>query len=120
LVDLRIEHAEPGKSPCRTFLELKVAHRDYSYNSPESDSSIEDPLVDQLWDQYLRPTGVQYGIYAVIWARDPNRHAWPSAEDYETPDELEQALQEKVDALKEEHDVVITPYVLDVTAPYRE
>ena len=118
--DLRIEYAEPGQPPFRTFLELKVANRNYSYNSPDSDSSIEDPLVDQLWYQYLRPTGVQYGIYAVIWARDPDQHAWPSAEDYETPDELEQALQEKVDALKEEHDVVITPYVLDVTAPYRE
>jgi hypothetical protein len=116
--DLRLEYGEPGKPPRRTYLELKVAHRGYSY-APGSSNNLIDPLEGQLWEKYLRPTGVKYGVYAVIWARDPDRYAWPRKKHYASPVDLEEALQSRADQVKEKHDAVIIPRVLDVSAPYR-
>ena len=52
-------------------LELKTARRRYA------ESQLVEPIETQLWEQYLKPTKCHFGIFAVLWFRDPGRYDYP-------------------------------------------
>jgi len=122
--DLRLDYVEGGKRSKRVFLELKVAHKGYDFG-PDTQNDLFDPIEGQLWEKYLRPTGVKHGIYAVIWPKDPERYAWPRcsrgsySKRYDSPEAFQKALEERADAVSSEHGVSIETVVLDVTSEYR-
>jgi hypothetical protein len=122
--DLRLDYVEAGRRSERVFLELKVAHKGYTFG-PGTQNNLFDPIEDQLYEKYLRPTGVKHGIYAVIWPKDPGRYAWPRfssgsyGKRYESPKAFQQALSERADAVNREYGVAIETVVLDITTEYR-
>ena len=122
--DLRLDYVEAGRRAERVFLELKVAHKGYTFG-PDTQNNLFDPIENQLLDRYLRPTGVKHGIYAVIWPKDPERYAWPRyssgsyGKRYESSEAFQQALSERADAVNREYGVAIETVVLDITTEYR-
>jgi hypothetical protein len=66
-VDFWIELQRGSSLPLRTALELKNARKGYG------ESELVEPIETQLWEKYLRPTNCRFGIFMVLWFRDPNR-----------------------------------------------
>lgn len=110
--DFRIDYPRANQDPLSTFVELKVARKGYGA------SELVDPIENQLYDEHLRPSGCMHGIFAVLWFKDPERYNHPAS--WADIDILRNDIRAKAEEVQSRYGVTIAPYVLDMTAGYRE
>lgn len=109
--DFWIEYPRAGLEPLRVEIELKVARNNYG------NADLIDPVENQLWDRYLRPTNCRHGVFIVLWFRDGNRYNGPSA--WTNREALASQIRERCNVVSLANQVSLASYVLDMTAPYR-
>lgn len=110
--DFWVEFPRKGESPFRIAIELKTARQGYG-----RDKLIE-PVEEQLWAKYMEPTKCQHGIFIALWFHDAQRYPWPALwPDRET---FAEELRKKCREVEKAHpSVMITSYVVDLTAEFR-
>jgi hypothetical protein len=111
-IDFWIEKQLDDQGSLRIAIELKTARKGYG------SVQLVDPLETQLWEEYLRPTGITHGIYVVFWFKDEERYRYPTK--WNTPDELLDALGSRKSEVEDTHGVSLACYVVDVTTPSRK
>jgi hypothetical protein len=109
--DYWIEYPRANLEPLRVEVELKVARIGYG------PAALIDPVEEQLWDRYLRPTNCRHGIFIVLWFRDGARYGGPTY--WDNREQLASQIRQRCDAVSLSNQVSIASYVIDLTAPYR-
>lgn len=109
--DFWIEYPRPSEDSFRVAVELKTARLGYGPRE------LIDPVETQLWEKYLRPSGVRHGIFIELWFCDDKRYRGP--EHWTTKDSLVDELRGKCEAVAMAHDLSLASYVIDVTTPFR-
>ena len=110
--DFWVEYPRPGESSFRVAVELKTARKSYG------PTRLLNPVDTQLWKKYLRPTRCQHGIYIVLWFRNAKRYDWPKH--WSDKKALEKDIQTKCKEVADAHQVILAPYVIDLTTPPRK
>ena len=111
-VDFWIELARPGRERLSVAIELKTARR------RSGRAWLVNTIEEQLYEQYLRPTGCRHGVHIVLWFRDKDRYDAPSQ--WKTANALRREIRTRANRIGREHGVSIAGYVLDLTAPHRD
>jgi hypothetical protein len=109
--DFRIDYLRPHKAPLSTFIELKVARKEYST------SDLVGPIEDQLYDEHLRPSGCSHGIFVVLWFKKSDGYDYPTK--WDDAGALRDDLEARAEEVQSRYGVTIATYVLDVTAGFR-
>ena len=105
--DFWVEYPRPGESSFRVAVELKTARKSYG------PTRLLNPVDTQLWKKYLRPTTCRHGIYIVLWFRDTKRYDWPKK--WSDKRALEKDIQTKCKEVADAYQVILAPYVIDLT-----
>lgn len=96
----------------RVIVELKTARKNYD------EADLIFPLRSQLWERYLRPSQLAYGIYIVLWFKDEKRFPFPSC--WDTKEEFEEELEVERKKIANEYNLNLSCYVIDMTTLPRQ
>ncbi len=110
-VDWWIEIQSRTNPPLRVALELKTARKRYGK------SRLVEPIETQLWEQYLKPTNCRFGIFVVLWFRDPTRYDYPTQ--WQSASSLRKDVKFQCASIEQAEAVTLSGVVVDLTAPYR-
>lgn len=97
-------------APLRVVVELKTARENYGF------SRLIDVVEQQLWLRYMEPMNLSYGIYIALWFKD-ERYLHPKR--WATAEKFREELELHVRGVEMRHNIIIAPYVIDMTTSVR-